>query len=85
MLLHRIIEKDLLPYNTISEDIDGIVTTADVNGPGLVCDTSLALMLHLLHARNARLPSASQATSNHIIRWVFLKWNPSELSSMKSY
>ncbi|KID73239.1 Serine/threonine-protein kinase tel-1, partial [Metarhizium brunneum ARSEF 3297] len=78
LLLHRIIEKDLLPYNTISEDIDGIVTTADVNGPGLVCDTSLALMLHLLHARNARLPSASQATSNHIIRWVFLKWNPNE-------
>ncbi|TWU73594.1 Serine/threonine-protein kinase tel1 [Metarhizium rileyi] len=84
LLLHRIIELDLLPYNTISEDIDSIITTADVNGPGLVCDTSLILMFHLFHARNARLPSASQATSHHVIRWTFLKWNPNELSFASS-
>ncbi|KHO00714.1 Serine/threonine-protein kinase tel-1 [Metarhizium album ARSEF 1941] len=78
LLLHQMIEMELLPYNATSEDIDGIVTTADVNGPGILCDTSLILMFHLFHARNAALPSASQATSNHIIRWVFLKWNPNE-------
>ncbi|KAK2593343.1 Serine/threonine-protein kinase tel1 [Conoideocrella luteorostrata] len=84
LLLHRIIEARLLPYGSVSEDINGIVTTADVNGPGVVCDTSLNLMLHLFHSRNERLPSASQATSNHIIRWVFLKWNPSELAFASS-
>ncbi|KAG6066927.1 hypothetical protein E4U32_004970 [Claviceps aff. humidiphila group G2b] len=80
LLLHRILEADILPYNLISEDINSVVTTADVNGPGLLSDTSLALMFHLFHLRNARVPGASQATSSHIIRWVFLRWNPSEMS-----
>lgn len=80
LLLHRILEAELLPYSLISEDLNSVVTTPDVNGPGLLCDTSLDLMLHLFHSRNAKVPSASQATSNHLIRWVFLKWNPSELA-----
>ncbi|RBR09820.1 uncharacterized protein FIESC28_09699 [Fusarium coffeatum] len=54
-----------------------MVTTADVNGPSVLCDASISLMLHVLHLRNARIPSASQNTCHHIIRWVFLRWNPS--------
>lgn len=72
------VEADSLPYHEISDDINSIVTTADVNGPAILCDTSLALMLHLFHVRNARLPNASQNTSNHITRWMFLKWHPSK-------
>ncbi|KAG6013340.1 hypothetical protein E4U43_007342 [Claviceps pusilla] len=84
LLIHRILEADLLPYNLISEDVNSVVTSPDVNGPGLVSDSSLALMYHLFHFRNTRVPSASQATSSHIIRWVFLKWNPSELAFASS-
>ncbi|KAK5989152.1 Serine/threonine-protein kinase TEL1 [Cladobotryum mycophilum] len=80
LLLHSIIEADILPYHTLSDDINSIVTNADINGPGILCDTSLALMFHLFHERNTRLPSAGQSTSGHIIRWVFLRWNPSELT-----
>ncbi|KAL6913067.1 hypothetical protein FSST1_010827 [Fusarium sambucinum] len=78
VLLHAILEADVLPYHTISADINNIVTTADVNGPSVLCDTSISLMLHVLQLRNARIPSASQSTCHHIIRWVFLRWNPSE-------
>lgn len=78
VLLHTMLQVDALPYHSISEEVNSIVTAADVNGPAVLSDTSLSLMLHLLHLRNARLPSASQTTCNHIIRWVFMKWNPSE-------
>lgn len=84
LLVHRMIEAETLPYNSVSEDINSIVTTADVNGPGILCDTSVSLMFHLFHLRNARLPSASQATCNHIIRWIFLKWNPSKYDHISS-
>ncbi|KAL6853146.1 hypothetical protein J3F83DRAFT_756354 [Trichoderma novae-zelandiae] len=80
LVLHSIIETDILPYHDISDDINNMITTADINGPGILCDTSLALMSHLFHVRNSRLPSTSQSTSSHIIRWVFSRWNPSELS-----
>ncbi|KAI9167447.1 Serine/threonine-protein kinase TEL1 [Paramyrothecium foliicola] len=79
VLMHTMLEAEFLSYHEISDDIDSIVTTADINGPGLLCDSSLALMFHILHLRNARLPNASQTTSNHIIRWMFLKWNPDEM------
>lgn len=85
LALHSIIEGDILPYHALSEDINSIVTTADVNGPGVLCDTSLALMVHLFHERNARLPNASQSTSSHIIRWVFMKWNPGTLMDTLSW
>lgn len=82
--LHAMVVEDILPYHSISEDINGIVTSADVNGPGILCDSSIALMLTVLRIRNSRVPSASHSTCNHVIRWVFLRWNPSE-SNYASY
>lgn len=84
LVLHSIIETDILPYHDISDDINNMITTADVNGPGILCDTSLALMTHLFHVRNSRLPSTSQSTSSHIIRWLFSRWNPSKSLSRKA-
>ncbi|KAF4975165.1 hypothetical protein FZEAL_8005, partial [Fusarium zealandicum] len=84
VLLHAVLEANVLPYHTISEDINGIITTADVSGPSVLCDASISLMFHVLHLRNARIPSASQSTSHHIIRWIFLRWNPNE-STYASY
>lgn len=77
--LHAMIGVDVLPYHSVSEDISGIVTSADVNGPGILCDSSIAFMLNILRIRNSRVPSASHSTCNHVIRWVFLRWNPSKL------
>ncbi|KAF4510300.1 hypothetical protein G6O67_002198 [Ophiocordyceps sinensis] len=79
LLLHTILEAGILPYHSLAEDINSFVTMADVNGPAILCDTSLSFMACLFHERNTRLPSVSQTTSSHIIRWVFLKWNPNEL------
>lgn len=78
LLLRVILISDFLPYHIISEELSNIVTSADVNGPATLSDASLALMTELFHIRNTRLPSASQTTCSHIIRWMFLKWNPGQ-------
>ncbi|KAK1599168.1 phosphatidylinositol 3 [Colletotrichum navitas] len=85
VLLHTILERELVPYHDISDDINSMVTTADVNGPALLVDSSIILMLHLLALRNVKLPNASQSTSHHIIRWAFLKWNPADPSYASLY
>lgn len=79
VLLHTILEVNLVPYHDVSDEVNSIVTTADVNGPALLVDSAIVLMLHLLFLRNMKLPNASQATCNHIIRWIFLRWNPGKL------
>lgn len=77
-LLHSILRHELLAYNEITGDISDIVTTADVNGPAVLVDSSLVLMTSLLRLRNHHLPSAGHATNNHVIRWMFSRWFPGQ-------
>ncbi|SPQ22818.1 0b0fe9a6-1bc3-4cf6-be12-8e6de58198de [Thermothielavioides terrestris] len=69
----------------LADDVNQIVTTADISGPAVLVDSSLVLMLSLLRLRNNMFPNASQATSNHIIRWVFVRWSPAELIYASMY
>lgn len=85
VLLHAILEMDILPYHIISDDVNNIVTTPDVNGPSVLCDASITLMLLILHVRNSRIPSASQNTCHHIIRWTFLRWSPGKPTSLGQF
>ncbi|KXX80497.1 Serine/threonine-protein kinase tel1 [Madurella mycetomatis] len=78
VLLHSIVKANLVPRHELADDVNQIVTTADISGPSVLVDSSLILMLALLRLRNTMFPNASQATSSHIIRWVFVKWSPAE-------
>jgi ataxia telangiectasia mutated family protein len=84
VLLHCILEADLIPRHEIIDDINIMVTNSDISGPAVLVDSSLVLMLHLLGVRNSNSPNASQATSNNIIRWIFSKWNPGEYHDLSS-
>jgi ataxia telangiectasia mutated family protein len=74
--LHSILAANLLVYRDVSEDVSAIITSADVSGPVLLCDSSLFLMMHLLQTRIREVPGASLATSKHTIRWLFARWDP---------
>lgn len=75
-LLQAVLDSGVLPYHSISDEINSIVTTADVNGPAMLVDSSIKLMSLLFLVRNVKLPSANQQTSHHVIRWTFLRWTP---------
>ncbi|KAI1771338.1 hypothetical protein F4818DRAFT_210746 [Hypoxylon cercidicola] len=85
ILLHSIITRDLVSYRDIADDVNSMVTTADVNGPAVVVDSSLMLMTKLLHLRNFQLPSASYTTCNHIVRWMLFRWDPADAAFISSY
>ncbi|KAK3692273.1 hypothetical protein B0T22DRAFT_9106 [Podospora appendiculata] len=80
VLLNSILRAKLISNNDLADEVNQIIMTADISGPAILVDSSLRLMLSLLRLRNMMFPNASQATSNHIIRWVFVKWSPAELS-----
>ena len=79
-LLHSIVENNLIEHHELADDVNLVITTADISGPAVLVDSSLVLMQSLLRLRNTMFPNASQATANHIIRWVFVKWSPAELA-----
>ncbi|KAH8889287.1 hypothetical protein GQ53DRAFT_222662 [Thozetella sp. PMI_491] len=79
-LLHSVMKSALVPWGELADDVNQIVTTADISGPTVLVDSSLSLMLGMLRLRNTLFPNASQSTSNHIIRWAFARWSPAEFS-----
>ncbi|KAI1427044.1 phosphatidylinositol 3 [Xylaria sp. FL1777] len=84
-LLYSILKNELLTYSETMGDISDIVTTADVNGPAVLVDSSLILMTVLLRLRNHHLPNASHATNNHVIRWMLSRWFPADTNFISSY
>ncbi|KAH8801582.1 ataxia telangiectasia mutated [Xylogone sp. PMI_703] len=80
ILLHSILSQDIIKHSEVSEDINAIITTSDTNGPAVLCDSALFLMMHLLHTRITEVPGASLAASQNVIRWLFTKWNPADKS-----
>ncbi|KAL2075237.1 hypothetical protein VTL71DRAFT_180 [Oculimacula yallundae] len=76
--LHSIIARGLVRYHEIGEDVGAIVTSADISGPIILCDSSIFLMVDLLHARITEVPGASLTTAQHVIRWLFARWNPDD-------
>lgn len=66
----------LIRYNEIGEDVKAMITAADVSGPVVLCDSSVLLMMHILHMRVTEVPGASLTASNDVIRWFFARWDP---------
>lgn len=81
--LHAIIAQTLVQYRDIGEEVGSIITSADISGPVVLCDSSMFLMTDLLHARVAEVPGASLASAQHVIRWLFARWNPGMSRSAK--
>lgn len=67
---------NLVQYQEVGEDVNAMITSADVSGPVTLCDSSLFLMMHLLNVRVTEVPGASLLVCQHVIRWLFAQWNP---------
>jgi ataxia telangiectasia mutated family protein len=75
----------LIKYHDIGEDIDSIIKAADTSGPVVLCDSSILLMIHLLHAKVTEAPGSSLVASQNVIRWLIARWNPGMAIHVLSY
>ena len=77
-LLHSILANNLVKYEEVAADINALILSPDTSGPAILADSSLDLMMHILHLRNTELPGGSLAASSSVVRWLCSKWNPSK-------
>ncbi|KAM0183402.1 hypothetical protein ACHAPC_006545 [Botrytis cinerea] len=82
LALHTIHAKCLLDYRDIEDSVNAIITTADISGPPVLCDSSIFLINHLLQVKVNEAPGASLAACQHVIRWFFGRWNPGTKSTV---
>ncbi|KIN04968.1 hypothetical protein OIDMADRAFT_39415 [Oidiodendron maius Zn] len=76
--LHSMLATGLIEYQDVGEDVNAMITAADVSGPVSLCDSALFLMMHLLHVRVTEVPNASLLVCQNVIRWLFARWSPAE-------
>lgn len=74
--LHAMLATGVVQYHEIGEDVEAMITAADISGPVLLCDSSIFLMMHLLHVRVTEVPGASLTACSHVTRWLLSRWNP---------
>ena len=72
----------LVQYHEVGEDIEAMITAADISGPVVLCDSSVFLMMHLLHVRVTEVPGASLTTCSYVTRWLLSRWNPGMLRAI---
>ncbi|KFY31090.1 hypothetical protein V493_01402 [Pseudogymnoascus sp. VKM F-4281 (FW-2241)] len=77
-LLHIILAKKLVEYNDVVEWATSMLTMTEISAPASICDSSLALMAHLIHMRSTEGSGGSVNPGQNVVRWVFSKWNPAE-------
>jgi len=79
--LHSLLDRNLILYHEIAEDVDAMATSTDTNGPASLSDASMTLMSHILSLRVIEAPGIISQVSQHVIRWLFRCWTPGKQSA----
>lgn len=76
-----ILDLALIQYADVSDIVDGMIKSVDLNGPAECNEsaTTLWTVLVVLKGRE-KLGSASEASEN-TLRWLFHRWSPSTYSN----
>ena len=64
-----ILSLELVDYSHISEDVDSMLQSMDVNGPATLCDSSIALCCLFVEKRG-------NDSTRRLFQWFSSKWCP---------
>lgn len=73
-LLCAVIEADLLEYTVFTEAIMSILSSANLNGPSAISDTSLYFWALIARRRNQTSLASAQNASKQICSWLREVW-----------
>lgn len=83
-LLEVILSSRLLSSTVLENEIDSMFSAVDLNGPALLCDSSLSLWTHLLLLNRSEAPNEYMQASERVLQWLFGRWSPCEFNPLIS-
>lgn len=66
----------LVEYVNITDIVDGMTRSVDLNGPAECDESATSLWTVLLSMRGRDSLSPAPETSGNILRWLFSRWSP---------
>ncbi|MCJ1380039.1 Serine/threonine-protein kinase tel1 [Xylographa soralifera] len=78
-LMAIILDRGLVDYANIVDVIDKMFNSVELNGPSTFCDSAVDLWKAVINIMAKQNPAAMQITSERILRWLFIRWRPSQI------
>ncbi|MCJ1468855.1 Serine/threonine-protein kinase tel1 [Pseudocyphellaria aurata] len=80
-LMAVVLNFELIRYNEVSDVVDNMVSSVDLNGPAECVDSASTLWSIIVLLRGREHVGSVSETSKHIIRWLCNRWSPSKWAS----
>lgn len=78
-----VLDMGLVDSADISELVDGVVASADTNGPAVFADSSVTLWSIFISLKGRENHGMIHNIVERVFRWLFKKWSPGELPQVK--
>ncbi|KAF1957724.1 hypothetical protein CC80DRAFT_592227 [Byssothecium circinans] len=79
-LMDTLLKLGIVPFSTISETVQTVLTSIELNGPALLTESTSALMTTLIREKVAENPTHFNQTAEKVLNWLLSKWTPSHWS-----
>ncbi|MCJ1418869.1 Serine/threonine-protein kinase tel1 [Xylographa parallela] len=78
-LMAIILDRGLVGHADIVDVIDKMFSSVELNGPSAFCDSAVDLWKAVINVMAKQNPAAMQTTSERVLRWLFIRWRPSQI------
>ena len=78
-----VLDRGLIEFPDITELVDGMVSSADVNGPAVFADSSVTLWSMFISLKERENHGMIHNIGDRVLRWLFTKWSPGRLSRVR--
>lgn len=77
--LSTLIASKLVTFSAISNSVEAMLRSAELNGPAGLSEATLHLWSTLIRMRRQENPSGGVYAAEQSLRWLFSRWGPSKL------
>ncbi|MCJ1313627.1 Serine/threonine-protein kinase tel1 [Agyrium rufum] len=77
-LLVLLLRLRIVTPTDVADTVEAILASADLNGPALLCDSSIELWCSLIDLKARSSPVSIFETSQRVITWLLTRWKPSK-------
>ena len=76
-LMDVILRLNIVPFSAISETVQAMLLSIELNGPALLTETSSSFLTTIIRERIQENPTHFHSTAERILNWLLSKWTPS--------
>lgn len=84
-MLYVIMVQELVPFTSVADDVENILTQPELNGPMNLGDSSFAFLRVVMHRRSVIAYSSTVVPGEKLLQWIISKWKPGKCHIQDQY